>query len=279
MGRSARLVLCLALAVGAGGCSSYLSDRWHDAADVFTVSLGKGCGVKGRLGPLHAGCFRNRDLAGLRGGELFPSAADQANDSGDIDSVLLYPLSHYRCWGGFDYFAPDVVLLAGRHKDTAAFSRAPFFYTFLRRSKGPSLRREYAPQYTQMEAAAGLVRTVRIGFNPGELLDFLLGWTTLDLYRDDVGLDPEARSGRTVSADRQGIEQAVGQFARELRREPPAQLTLKTLTVRGNTAIAHCSDDNRFGQLAFQQFALRLRYADRGWRVVEDVTPARCYVK
>jgi hypothetical protein len=28
---------------------------------------------------------------------------------------------------------------------------------------------------------------LRVGFNPGELVDFLLGWTTLDIYNDDLG--------------------------------------------------------------------------------------------
>jgi hypothetical protein len=42
--------------------------------------------------------------------------------------------------------------------------------------------------YTQIEAAAGLWYTVRLGFNPGELLDFLLGWTTIDILSDDVGM-------------------------------------------------------------------------------------------
>lgn len=44
--------------------------------------------------------------------------------------------------------------------------------------------------YTQLEVAAGLGYTVRLGFNPGELLDFLLGWTTIDIFGDDVGIPP-----------------------------------------------------------------------------------------
>ena len=40
---------------------------------------------------------------------------------------------------------------------------------------------------TQLEVAGGIVATGKLGLNPGELLDFLLGWTTLDLYDDDLG--------------------------------------------------------------------------------------------
>ena len=41
--------------------------------------------------------------------------------------------------------------------------------------------------YTDIECVAGFLLLIRIGFNPGELLDFLLGWTTLDIYDDDIG--------------------------------------------------------------------------------------------
>ena len=41
--------------------------------------------------------------------------------------------------------------------------------------------------YTQIEMAAGLGGTLRLGVNPGEFVDFLLGWTTLDIFDDDPG--------------------------------------------------------------------------------------------
>ncbi len=40
--------------------------------------------------------------------------------------------------------------------------------------------------YTQCEVCLGVLRGVRLGVNPGELLDFLLGWTTLDTFNDDL---------------------------------------------------------------------------------------------
>ena len=39
---------------------------------------------------------------------------------------------------------------------------------------------------TQIEVAAGLGGTLRLGFNPGELLDFILGFTTIDIFNDDL---------------------------------------------------------------------------------------------
>ncbi len=41
-------------------------------------------------------------------------------------------------------------------------------------------------RWTQFEVAAGLLGGVRLGFNPGELLDFLLGFFGADLYGDDL---------------------------------------------------------------------------------------------
>ena len=40
--------------------------------------------------------------------------------------------------------------------------------------------------YNQIEAVIGVGPSLRLGFNPGELLDFILGWTTIDIYKDDL---------------------------------------------------------------------------------------------
>jgi hypothetical protein len=39
---------------------------------------------------------------------------------------------------------------------------------------------------TRIEVSAGVLFGARIGFNPGELVDFLAGIVGLDLYKDDV---------------------------------------------------------------------------------------------
>ena len=38
----------------------------------------------------------------------------------------------------------------------------------------------------QIELTLGVYRGIRIGFNPAELIDFILGFTTYDLYDDDA---------------------------------------------------------------------------------------------
>jgi hypothetical protein len=52
-----------------------------------------------------------------------------------------------------------------------------------------------APYWTNIEVSAGVLVGVRVGFNPGELLDFLLGFTTLDIYGDDVHPDAFEKAG------------------------------------------------------------------------------------
>ena len=58
-------------------------------------------------------------------------------------------------------------------------------------------------RWTQIEVAAGLFGDVRLGFNPGELLDFLLGFFGADLYGDDIargeGVNPHAESAEFKS--------------------------------------------------------------------------------
>lgn len=44
--------------------------------------------------------------------------------------------------------------------------------------------------YTEVQVAVGVGFMIRLGVNPGEFLDFLLGFTTLDLYGDDVAGKP-----------------------------------------------------------------------------------------
>ena len=52
--------------------------------------------------------------------------------------------------------------------------------------------RRIAPRYTQLEVSAGVYAGgLRLGANPGELLDFLLGWFLVDIYDDEVSTDEE----------------------------------------------------------------------------------------
>ncbi len=70
---SARIILTLLLPILVAGCSStgYMADRGRDAADIFTLTLGVGTGVKLRAGPVILAAEQNSDLIGLRSGKFF----------------------------------------------------------------------------------------------------------------------------------------------------------------------------------------------------------------
>ena len=71
-----------------------------------------------------------------------------------------------------------------------------------------------AEQFTQIEILFGLGITFRLGFNPGELIDFLLGWSTVDIYHDDIGkktnLTKERWGSGLVSCTKRKLEKTGG---------------------------------------------------------------------
>ena len=163
------ILLLLVLSVVLSGCANVnITDRGRDAADVFTVSFGGAYGAKVRVGPLTGGLFLGQDKYGLRGGRV-NAFADSGFAPAGLDATCTLI---------------SVDSLEFAHEDrrnksyTAVFGPLGLFCM----SEPPP-----AHYYTQIEVAAGLVGGVRLGLNPGEFVDFVLGWTTLDIYNDDLG--------------------------------------------------------------------------------------------
>jgi hypothetical protein len=166
-------LLCIAT-LGSGCATPYLVDRGRDAADVFTLSAGKGAGIKARVGPIATGLFAGFDSYGLRGGRVLngayptecPSAPYLPNS---IDfTVVFLDISYMR--------DPDLQPRKKEHSaDTVCFLPV-----------NRDIRNTPLSYYTQIEVALGLGVTARFGFNLGELLDFILGWATIDIYSDDL---------------------------------------------------------------------------------------------
>jgi len=156
-------------------CSSpYVTNRVRDAADIATVSLGYGIGARARVSAIGTGLFANRDLVGLRGGHAGALWEPHGSVLADVDLVA------YR----MEVFAPPDDTADRRHKDFIAVGIGPWtrggeFELFRHSSPTPHF-------YTQIEIAVGLGPSLRLGFNPGELLDFLLGLTGRDLFSDDL---------------------------------------------------------------------------------------------
>ncbi len=176
MKKTTLLLLSIAFAGLATGCAStrgYFVDRGRDAADIFTVTAGVGAGAKARVGPLQAGLVYQKDYAGLRSGALFarrPSLSLEDDRALDINLFIC---------GAESSNTGDVI--TKREKDFNTFNLiVPVAIV------EPESSQLTPPYFFQIEALVGLGPTVRLGFNPAELLDFILGWTTVDIFGDDL---------------------------------------------------------------------------------------------
>jgi hypothetical protein len=179
-------VASLILAALATGCQSpgYWGNRARDAQDVVTASVGIGIGAKARVGPFHAGIIADHDVLGVPDGAFhrqhmgMPSPGVALEwEAGPIPVPLPYSEGLLKGWGfGYDAFVGPQPCDGRRLKaDYEVRSLVPFVAT-------TGLRHQY---YTHVEAVAGLGPSVRLGFNVGEFADFILGWTTLDIFSDD----------------------------------------------------------------------------------------------
>ena len=221
----AKPVLFLLLAISLTGCASthgYFLDRGRDAADIFTATVGYGAGGKVRAGPVQVGLFLNGDMAGLRGGEVV-SLSTRRGTRSTLDVVFPVPIpSSASEWpnltasmesydlGTLPSKDPKMAADGLGRKSCFAFGRYVPFITI-----SGSLS-----YYTQLEIAAGLGGTLRLGFNPGELLDFILGWATIDLFSDDLEAgkeDEKAEKERILKrAKKKAVSgEQIAQFVRD----------------------------------------------------------------
>ena len=179
------LPLCLVLSGCATG--SYLTDRGNDLADVMAVTIGKGFGASVHAGPAHVGLFGGADCVGLRGGTFRAKWQQESSFgwAGLFDPLIAFPGGD-GISTGYEWFrAPfDVSKISEqRGKLYEVEGIAPFLMVPKRE---PSSNSNPAYYYTQLEASLGLGLTIRLGFNPGELVDFLFGWFGVDIYSDDL---------------------------------------------------------------------------------------------
>ena len=192
-----QFVPLLVLLVALTGCATtrnYVADRGRDAADIFTWSVGLGAGAKARVGPIQAGALLNIDMMGLRGGAFGEIPWYEATE----DALLPFPnrinKNRSGCLFGRERFADPT--RAGKH-------------ITVRRGKGftadaplPIIGIADQPEYyTEIEVVIGAAGSLRLGFNPGELVDFILGWTTIDIYGDDLEARQTKKESNHVPVD------------------------------------------------------------------------------
>lgn len=179
-------IIVLFFLLALAGCSTpYLKNRQRDACDIFTATAGSGTGAKIRLGPINIGMFSNNDIVGLRGGQLFMVPSNIPLN--DRPNEFTFPIPARRNWSTlcyderFDDITPPLPdsVRQKRRKSINASSSIPFIAI-------PDSKFTDISYLFQLEIAFGAGGTIRIGFNPAELLDFLIGWTTLDILSDDI---------------------------------------------------------------------------------------------
>ena len=171
------LLVTVAVVVLGAGCagSGYFAKRGRDLRDVFTAELGYGVGAKARTGPLHAGLSYVWTPMGLGNGELysFRDAATEEQCPYDVELVCM----------GIEG-APRG---ENRGKDCTAGWGWPFVAWPKAIKAGDDGKALWPhPYYTDIRVTVGCGPAVTLGFNPGELLDFMLGWFGIDVYKDDL---------------------------------------------------------------------------------------------
>ena len=170
-------------------------DRGRDAADIFTLSTGTGGGAMARIGPVGTGLCLHFPSGGLRGGDWL--GQDFINDGTPFprnsDGALLLI-------GGQEFAGTKVVQERGKvalsqmafgvfvPRSTVARDSNIWIKTreCSRTAEDGRVRCSVLPYLTEIEVIAGLGTTLHLGFNVGELLDFILGWTTIDIFNDDI---------------------------------------------------------------------------------------------
>lgn len=157
--------------LGLTGCT-WLRQRGEDALDVLTLAAVAGGGVGVDIGPLGVGLDYFEDLAGLRGGAVGINRPLAPADGRHVQLLLL----------GYESTPPVAGALARGKCFTVIKAPIGIPDTETLGQVPPP----FAPCWTRVEAVIGLWFGLRVGINPGELVDFLVGWTGLDLYADDL---------------------------------------------------------------------------------------------
>lgn len=180
--KTAVAALALALLVSSGCAGRYWDSRGRDAKDVLTCAVGLGLGARARVGPLQVPLIVQSDYAGLRCGEWFASPMRDdfwtyVSKAGHVvDQPLPVYVSDYdTLYSGYEEFDPggEAVL---RHKAESTVGMGLATRV---------LDRKNWAYYFNVEAVGGAVVSLRVGVNPAELVDCVLGFTGLDVMGDD----------------------------------------------------------------------------------------------
>ena len=197
------------------GCQTtvYLPARARDAGDIFALALGVGGGAKVRSGPVRLGLLYQVDMHGYRYGSRLRNLSGEGWYNRMDIALLTMCLENYDSGHGREESARGKRFSAtmgfpGLRPPKDFWSSIWTFVTPLS-TLDPTFSRQrdplFHPYYTQCEVCVGLLGTLRLGANPGELVDFLLGWVGVDFFDDDHPLAGEDdRAPKTGETEMQG---------------------------------------------------------------------------
>lgn len=188
------IILLTAYLTGCVSTGEYFVDRWRDATDIVTIAVEeKSVGTTAQIGPLIAGVsYGDGRGFGLRSGCM-----------GSYEFIeITYLLGGRKQFIGNDerdgkaYDIESSLLAVPFEIVGVVFIMAPLSWlddelscsilNELWQDHPPILCEEGGWQtYFQCEASLSLYGGIRAGVNPAEAIDFIVGWTTLDICGDD----------------------------------------------------------------------------------------------
>ena len=176
---AALAMLLLSPLFGCAGAANYIGNRCADLADMITLEA--------TIGPITDVHFQATSFFGtgfgsskqwgfvMRGRHIGLGGRDSSGillmASSHTSGTLLFPL-----YGDAEYVDKDMTLFP-------LVVRFPPIEPILKRSEWPDL--------LDVEAGASLIVGVHVGVSVVEVLDFVVGLTTLDMCGDDYHPEPE----------------------------------------------------------------------------------------
>ncbi|MCZ6690087.1 MAG: hypothetical protein O7H41_10820 [Planctomycetota bacterium] len=186
------LIAIITITTGCQTVGQYFANRGRDLADCITIEGGVGYGFGAEIklaGLVHVAggaCYYGAPPVGLRYGELVPSS-----ESGDKDTGFLgIPLVGLVLLHGAPPYLHVSVDDKEEHGCYWLLPGLASYYTEVSESWIWTDPKSGWSRLHAFDVEAHLflgVVGVRVGFSPGEFLDFLLGWVGVDIAGDDEG--------------------------------------------------------------------------------------------
>ena len=179
-----------------------MANRGRDAADIFTATVGAGFGgFKAKAGPVQAGLMSEgiyvsfygektceTPKGGLRGGDWLNESSNEKKFAGFETNID----TQYFVYGMEIFGGGETANERGKTRIGFTILMLTFplpedsFYRIPKEENYEYAKFSALPYFFDIELALGFGYIFRIGLNPAELIDFLLGLTTIDIFGDDI---------------------------------------------------------------------------------------------